>query len=161
MITSVLNIPLTTIDGRSVTLADYPAKAYLIVNTASACGFTPQYQGLESLWNSFRDRGLQVLGFPCNQFGGQEPCDERVIRQFCELNYGVTFPLFQKTDVNGKNAHPLFVHLKQGAPGVLGTKAIKWNFTKFLTDGGGTVVRRYGSAVKPADIASDIEALLG
>lgn len=157
---SVFDIPLTTIDGRSVTLKDYPAKAYLIVNTASACGFTPQYQGLESLWSRFGDCGLQVLGFPCNQFGGQEPCDERVIRQFCELNYGVTFPLFQKTEVNGRNAHPLFVYLKRSAPGVLGTKAIKWNFTKFLLNSGGEVVRRYGSAAKPADIASDIEALI-
>lgn len=158
--TDLLHIPVTTIDNRSATLADFPAKAYLIVNTASKCGFTPQYKGLEELWQKYKDRGLQVLGFPCNQFGGQEPGSEAEIRQFCDLNFGVTFPLFAKIDVNGANAHPLYVALKSAAPGILGTEAIKWNFTKFLLDGAGKVVNRYGSATKPEEIAADIEALL-
>lgn len=157
---NLLSIPVSTIDHRRVTLADFPAKAYLIVNTASQCGFTPQYQGLENLWQKYRERGLQVLGFPCNQFGGQEPGDEAQISEFCQLNYGVTFPLFAKIDVNGKDAHPLYVQLKQEAPGILGTEALKWNFTKFLLDGSGKVVKRYGSATKPEELAGDIEALL-
>jgi glutathione peroxidase len=161
MTDSLMTIPLTTIDHRTVTLADFPAKAYLIVNTASACGFTPQYAGLEQLWKTYSDKGLQVLGFPCNQFGGQEPGDETAISQFCELNFGVTFPLFEKIDVNGKDAHPLFVQLKHDAPGILGTEAIKWNFTKFLVDGNGKVIQRYASATKPEQLTADIEALLG
>lgn len=161
MAADVLNIPLTTIEHRSITLAELPAKAYLIVNVASACGFTPQYKGLEELWQRYKDRGLQVLGFPCNQFGGQEPGSEAEIRQFCDLNYGVTFPLFAKIDVNGADAHPLYVALKSAAPGILGTEMIKWNFTKFLVNGLGEVVERYGSATKPEDIAKDIEPLLG
>ncbi|MCR6651835.1 MAG: glutathione peroxidase [Cellvibrionaceae bacterium] len=161
MAADVLNIPLTTLDHRSITLAELPAKAYLIVNVASACGFTPQYKGLEELWQRYKDRGLQVLGFPCNQFGGQEPGSEAEIRQFCDLNYGVTFPLFAKIDVNGADAHPLYVALKSAAPGILGTEMIKWNFTKFLVNGLGEVVERYGSATKPEDIAKDIEPLLG
>lgn len=160
MAANILEIPLTTLDNRSQTLADLPAKAYLIVNVASACGFTPQYQGLEALWQRYKDRGLQVLGFPCNQFGGQEPGDEAQIRQFCDLNYGVTFPMFAKVDVNGPNAHPLYVALKSAAPGILGTEMIKWNFTKFLLNGDGEVVKRYGSATKPDAIADDIETLL-
>lgn len=161
MAADLLNIPLTTLDHQSHTLADLPAKAYLIVNVASACGFTPQYKGLEALWQRYKDRGLQVLGFPCNQFGGQEPGDEAAIRQFCDLNYGVTFPLFAKIDVNGPSAHPLYVALKNAAPGILGTEMIKWNFTKFLVNGDGEVVKRYGSATKPEEIAADIEPLLG
>jgi glutathione peroxidase len=160
MAADLLDIPLTTIDHRTVTLADLSAKAYLIVNVASACGFTPQYKGLEELWQRYKDRGLQVLGFPCNQFGGQEPGDEAAIRQFCDLNYGVTFPLFAKIEVNGANAHPLYVALKSAAPGILGTEMIKWNFTKFLVNGQGEVVQRYGSATKPEEIAADIEPLL-
>lgn len=161
MTADLLHIPLTTLDHQSHTLADLPAKAYLIVNVASACGFTPQYKGLEALWQRYKDRGLQVLGFPCNQFGGQEPGDEAAIRQFCDLNYGVTFPLFAKIDVNGPSAHPLYVALKNAAPGILGTEMIKWNFTKFLVNGDGEVVKRYGSATKPEEIAADIEPLLG
>lgn len=161
MAADLLNIPLTTLDHHSITLAELQAKAYLIVNVASACGFTPQYKGLEELWQRYKDRGLQVLGFPCNQFGGQEPGTEAEIRQFCDLNYGVTFPLFAKIDVNGADAHPLYVALKSAAPGILGTEMIKWNFTKFLVNAAGEVVERYGSATKPEDIAKDIEPLLG
>lgn len=160
MAADLLQIPLTTLDHRALTFADMPAKAYLIVNVASACGFTPQYKGLEVLWQRYKDQGLQVLGFPCNQFGGQEPGSETEIRQFCDLNYGVTFPMFAKIDVNGANAHPLYVALKNAAPGILGTEMIKWNFTKFLVNSDGEVVKRYGSATKPEDIAADIEPLL-
>lgn len=160
MAADLLQIPLTTLDHRTLTLADLPAKAYLIVNVASACGFTPQYKGLEVLWQRYKDQGLQVLGFPCNQFGGQEPGDESEIRQFCDLNYGVTFPMFAKIEVNGANAHPLYAALKNAAPGILGTEMIKWNFTKFLLNAEGEVVKRYGSATKPEDIATDIEPLL-
>lgn len=158
---TITQIPLETIDFKQVTLGDFPARAYLIVNTASKCGFTPQYKGLEVLWNTYRDRGLQVLGFPCDQFGGQEPGSEADISQFCELNFGVSFPLFAKVDVNGKNTHPLFAQLKKQAPGILNTEAIKWNFTKFLLDGEGHNITRYASATKPEELAADIEALLG
>lgn len=160
MAADLLQIPLTTLDHRSTTLADLPAKAYLIVNVASACGFTPQYKGLEVLWQRYKHQGLQVLGFPCNQFGGQEPGDEAEIRQFCDLNYGVTFPMFAKIEVNGADTHPLYAALKNAAPGLLGTEMIKWNFTKFLVNAEGEVVKRYGSATKPEDIAADIEPLL-
>ena len=144
MSNELLTIPCTTNDGREARLSDYSAKAYLIVNTVSECGFTPQYKGLEHLWQTYRDKGLQILGFPCNQFGGQEPGSDAEISQFCELNYGVTFPLFSKVDVNGDNAHPLFVALKAAAPGILGSKAIKWNFTKFLVGRDGQVICRFG-----------------
>jgi len=157
----LLQIPLTTLDHQTTCLAKFPAKAYLIVNTASQCGFTPQYRGLEKLWKDYGPRGLQVLGFPCNQFGGQEPGDETEIRNFCDLNYQVTFPLFAKIEVNGANAHPLYVQLKKQAPGVLGTEAIKWNFTKFLLNSAGEVVKRYAPTTKPEELAADIEALLG
>ncbi|RYD71052.1 MAG: glutathione peroxidase, partial [Sphingobacteriales bacterium] len=160
MTESILTIPLETINFKPTTLAEFPARAYLIVNTASKCGFTPQYAGLENLWKSYRERGLYVLGFPCDQFGGQEPGTEEEIGQFCELNFGVTFPLFAKVDVNGKNTHSLFAQLKKDAPGILGTEAIKWNFTKFLLDGAGKVIKRYASATKPEDLIADIEALL-
>lgn len=158
--TDLLQIPCETIDGRQVHLGEYPAKAYLIVNTASRCGFTPQYEGLEKLWKTYGDKGLQVLGFPCNQFGGQEPGSEAEISTFCELNYGVSFPLFKKIDVNGDNTHPLFAHLKAKAPGILGSEAIKWNFTKFLVDGEGKVLDRYAPTTKPEDLVGDIEKLL-
>jgi len=158
---SLLNVPCDLITGGSKTLADLPARAWLVVNTASKCGFTPQYQGLEQLWQRYRDQGLMVLGFPCNQFGGQEPGAEAEISQFCELNFGVTFPLFRKVDVNGPQAHPLFTALKQRAPGVLGSKGIKWNFTKFLVDASGQQVRRYAPATRPEKLESDIQALLG
>jgi glutathione peroxidase len=160
MTTQLLHIPCQTIDDRAVTLASYPAKAYLIINTASECGFTPQYQGLENLWQTYGPQGLQVLGFPCNQFGGQEPGDEAEIAKFCEINYGVTFPLFKKVDVNGDHAHPLFIRLKKEAPGILGSKAIKWNFTKFLVDGQGSLVTRYAPTTKPEELVTDIEKLL-
>jgi glutathione peroxidase len=154
------DIPLKTIDGKAARLADFDGLALLIVNVASQCGFTPQYAGLEQLHRRFRDRGFAVLGFPCDQFGHQEPGDEQTIRQFCTDNYDVTFPMFAKTEVNGSNAHPLFKALKEAAPGVLGTRAIKWNFTKFLVDRNHDVVRRYGPAEKPEKLAPDIEAAL-
>ena len=138
----------------------YEGKALLIVNTASKCGFTPQYDGLEELHRRYGERGFEVLGFPCNQFGGQEPGDADEIAQFCKVNFGVSFPLMAKVDVNGPGASPLFDWLKGEARGVLGSKAIKWNFTKFLIDRDGTVVKRYGPSDKPAAIAADIEALL-
>ncbi|HBN8507790.1 glutathione peroxidase [Pseudomonas aeruginosa] len=158
---SLLSIPCTTIKGEQKTLADFGGKALLVVNTASKCGFTPQYQGLEALWEKYRERGLVVLGFPCNQFGKQEPGDEGEISQFCELNYGVSFPLFRKIEVNGTGAHPLFVSLKKRAPGLLGSQGIKWNFTKFLIGRDGQVVKRYAPTTKPEELSSAIEALLG
>ena len=132
----------------------------LIVNTASKCGFTPQYTGIESLQQRYGSRGFSVLAFPCNQFGAQEPGSEDEIQSFCEMNYQTTFPLFSKIEVNGAASHPLFTHLKEQAPGVLGSKRIKWNFTKFLVDQRGAVVKRYGPSTKPEAIAADIEALL-
>lgn len=161
MTDQLLQIPCDTPDGRALTLADLPAKAYLIVNTASQCGFTPQYQGLETLWRKYRDQGLQVLGFPCNQFGSQEPGSDAEIAQFCELNYDVSFPLFKKIDVNGDHTHPLFARLKADAPGILGSEAIKWNFTKFLVDGEGQVIKRFASTTTPEALEKDIQALLG
>jgi glutathione peroxidase len=130
------------------------------VNVASRCGFTNQYAGLQNIYAQFQDRGLKVLGFPCNQFGGQEPGSATEIEQFCSTRYQTTFPLFEKTDVNGENAHPLYKYIKHAAPGILGTEAIKWNFTKFLVDRQGQVVRRYGSADDPASIANDIQKIL-
>ena len=160
MSTSVLDIPCTAIDHQETRLADLHGKVYLIVNTASKCGFTPQYKGLENLWKTYSDQGLQVMGFPCNQFGAQEPGSESEIAEFCELNYGVSFPMFSKVDVNGDKAHPLFVQLKEEAPGLLGSKGIKWNFTKFLVDADGKVVKRYAPTTSPDDLKGDIEALL-
>ncbi|AYC33213.1 glutathione peroxidase [Pseudomonas cavernae] len=157
---ALLNIPCTTIKGEQKTLAEFGGKALLVVNTASECGFTPQYKGLESLWQRYKDKGLVVLGFPCNQFGKQEPGDEGAISEFCELNFGVSFPLFKKIEVNGANAHPLYVQLKQRAPGLLGSKGIKWNFTKFLLDANGKQIKRFAPATKPEDLAAEIEALL-
>ncbi|WP_263141064.1 glutathione peroxidase [Pseudomonas sp. RIT-PI-AD] len=157
---SLLDIPCTTLKGERKTLADFAGKAVLVVNTASKCGFTPQYQGLEALWQRYKDRGLVVLGFPCNQFGKQEPGDEGAISQFCELNYGVSFPLFKKVEVNGADAHPLFVQLKRRAPGVLGSQGIKWNFTKFLIGRDGQQVERFAPTTKPEALAGAIEALL-
>ena len=129
----------------------------LIVNIASKCGFTPQYKGLEALYEKYKDRGFAVLGFPCNQFGEQEPGTEAEIAEFCELNYGVTFPMFSKIDVNGEDAHPLFKYLKSMKKGLLGSEAIKWNFTKFLVDKDGKVVERYAPTTKPEDLENDIE----
>ena len=146
--------------GEPVDLSQYKGKVLLIVNTASACGFTPQYKGLEQIYRQFRDQGVVVLGFPCNQFGGQEPGDEAAIGAFCEKNYGVTFPLFAKIDVNGSNADPLFTQLKKDAPGLLGTEAIKWNFTKFLVGKDGKAVTRFAPSTKPEALAGAIEKLL-
>lgn len=159
MTDTLLTIPCTTLSGEQKTLADYSCKAVLVVNTASKCGFTPQYKGLEALWQQYKDQGLVILGFPCNQFGQQEPGDEAEISEFCEVNFGVTFPLFKKVEVNGNNAHPLFVELKKRAPGVLGSEAIKWNFTKFLIGPDGKV-ERYAPATKPSALKADIEKLL-
>ncbi|AMO75516.1 MULTISPECIES: glutathione peroxidase [Pseudomonas] len=157
---ALLDIPCTTIKGEQKTLADFGGKALLVVNTASQCGFTPQYKGLEALWEKYRDKGLVVLGFPCNQFGKQEPGDEGEISQFCELNFGVSFPLFKKIDVNGADAHPLYVQLKKRAPGVLGSQGIKWNFTKFLVSRDGSQVKRFAPLTKPEELTAEIEALL-
>jgi glutathione peroxidase len=149
-----------TIDGKEKKLSAYKGKALLVVNVASECGFTPQYEGLEELQAHYAAQGFSVLGFPCNQFGAQEPGSEKEIAQFCATRFGVTFPLFAKVDVNGDAAHPLFQHLKSSAPGVLGSEAIKWNFTKFLVDQDGRVLKRYAPNVEPVAIAPDIEALL-
>ncbi len=154
------DLALTTIDGKAAALADFDGEALLIVNVASKCGFTPQYAGLEELHRRFRSRGFSVLGFPCDQFGHQEPGDEQAIQKFCTDNYDVTFPMFAKTEVNGSNAHPLFKALKQAAPGLLGTQAIKWNFTKFLVERNRNVVRRYAPTDKPENLAAAIEAAL-
>ena len=154
------DIPLKTIDGKAKTLGDFNGRALLIVNVASQCGFTPQYQGLEALHRRFHARGFDVLGFPCDQFGRQEPGDESAIRKFCTDNYDVTFPMFAKTNVNGDDAHPLYKALKNKAPGLLGTQAIKWNFTKFLVDRQRRVVRRYAPTDKPEKLARDIEEVL-
>jgi glutathione peroxidase len=155
------NIRLKTIDGEARMLGDFASQALLIVNVASQCGFTPQYTGLEALHRRFRERGFAVLGFPCDQFGHQEPGDEAAIRKFCTDRYDVTFPMFAKVEVNGANAHPLFQTLKHEAPGLLGTQAIKWNFTKFLVDRQLRVVRRYAPSEKPEKLAGDIEAAVG
>lgn len=143
-----------------IKLGDYAGKVLLIVNTASECGFTPQYAGLEKLWRDYRDRGLVVIGFPCNQFGAQEPGSATEIAQFCEKNFGVTFPMADKVEVNGAGAHPLWKYLTREAPGLLGSQAIKWNFTKFLVDREGRVVERFAPATKPDDLRKKIESLL-
>jgi glutathione peroxidase len=148
------------IDGRERRLAEFAGRALLVVNVASKCGFTPQYRGLEALWRKHGARGLTVLGFPCDQFGHQEPGDDSAIKEFCSLSYGVTFPLFAKIEVNGANAHPLYRWLKSQQAGVLGTEAIKWNFTKFLVDRGGRVVKRYAPLVTPEAIEADVDAAL-
>ena len=154
------NISLTRLNGETEQMNDYAGKVLLIVNVASRCGFTGQYASLQSIYAQFHDRGFEVLGFPCNQFGGQEPGSAAEIEQFCSMRYQTTFPLFEKTDVNGENSHPLFKFLKHAAPGILGTEAIKWNFTKFLVDRNGEVIRRYGSAEDPASIANGIQKAL-
>ena len=154
------DLALETLAGEATSLAAHEGKVLLIVNTASRCGFTPQYAGLESIHRKYKDRGLVVLGFPCDQFGHQEPGTGTEIASFCQTNYGVTFPMYAKVEVNGDGTHPLFVRLKAAAPGLLGTKAIKWNFTKFLVDRGGEVVERYAPNVAPERIAPDIERLL-
>ncbi len=157
----VYDFEVNRLNGDSVKLSEYRGKALLIVNTASQCGFTPQYGGLEKLYDKFNPRGLEILGFPCNQFGKQEPGSPEEIAEFCSVKYGVTFPMFEKIDVNGKDTHPLYRYLKREARGVLGSEPIKWNFTKFLIGREGEVVERYGSTTKPEQIEADIEAALG
>jgi glutathione peroxidase len=158
---SIYDFEANTIDGQTLKLDAYKGKTLLIVNVASKCGFTPQYKGLEALYRKFKDKGLVILGFPCDQFGHQEPGDENEIKNFCSLNYDVTFPMFAKIKVNGDDAHPLYKFLKQEEKGILGTSGIKWNFTKFLVDKAGTVVKRYGSMDSPDSIEKDLAPLLG
>ena len=160
MADSLYGITVDDIHGKPVKLDRYKGKVLLIVNVASKCGFTPQYKGLEALYERFRGKGLEILGFPCNQFGAQEPGTEDEIASFCELNYGVTFPLFAKIDVNGADASPVYKLLKSAKPGLLGTEAIKWNFTKFLVDRKGEVLARYAPNDTPESIAGDIERAL-
>ena len=157
---SIYDFSVNDIHGKEQKLDEYKDKVLLIVNVASKCGFTPQYNGLESLYEKLHGRGFEILGFPSNQFGAQEPGNEAEIAQFCELNYGVKFPLFAKIDVNGSDAAPLYQYLKKAKPGLLGSEAIKWNFTKFLVDRKGNVVERYAPNVEPQAIAGDIEKLL-
>ena len=157
---SIYDFSVEDITGKEVTLDKYRGKAMLIVNTASKCGFTPQYKGLEELYEQLHGKGLEILGFPCNQFGGQEPGTDTEIAQFCELNYGVSFPMFAKVDVNGADASPLFKYLKAEAPGMLGSEMVKWNFTKFLVDREGKVVARFAPKDTPEAIASDVEKVL-
>ena len=156
---TIYDIEVTTIDGRPQKLDAYRGKTLLIVNVASQCGFTPQYEGLEALYQQHRDKGFAVLGFPCNQFGHQEPGNEAEIQRFCSTTYNVTFPLFAKIDVNGSNAHPLYRHLKSEKKGLLGSEAIKWNFTKFLVGPDGAVLKRYAPTDTPQSIGADLESL--
>jgi glutathione peroxidase len=158
--TTAHDFDATSLEGKQVPLKEFAGKVMLIVNTASKCGFTPQYEGLEALYRKYRDRGLVVLGFPCNQFGAQEPGSAPEIGSFCEKNYGVSFPMFEKIDVNGDAAHPLYQWLKKNARGLLGSELIKWNFTKFLLDRHGNIVERYAPLKKPQGLEKDIEALL-
>ena len=157
---TIYDYKASNIRGEEISLADFEGKVLLIVNTASKCGFTPQFEGLETLYKDLEPKGLMVLGFPCNQFGSQDPGDNGEIQEFCQLNYGVSFPMFSKIEVNGKDTHPLFKYLKKEARGVLGSESIKWNFTKFLVDREGNVVKRYASTDKPSAIRGDIEKLL-
>tara|TARA_B100000614_G_scaffold253757_1_gene268116 strand:- start:186 stop:758 length:573 start_codon:yes stop_codon:yes gene_type:complete len=157
---SVYDYKVKNIDDKEVDLSEYKDKVLLIVNVASKCGFTPQYDGLQKLYDKYKDQGLVILAFPCNQFGGQEPGTAEEIKTFCSINFNVTFPLMAKIDVNGDNTDPLYKYLKNQAPGTMGTENIKWNFTKFLVGKDGKVVKRIGTQTKPSDIAADIEELL-
>jgi glutathione peroxidase len=157
---NLYDIDLVTIDGKRQKMDAYRSKTLLIVNVASECGFTPQYKGLQALYDKFRDKGFVVLGFPCNQFGHQEPGGEAEIEQFCTRSYSVTFPMFKKIDVNGARTHPLYTYLKSEKPGFLGTEAIKWNFTKFLVGSDGAVLKRYAPSDKPESIEADLVARL-
>ncbi len=157
---SIFDFDIALNTGNTLSLSDRKDKLTLIVNTASKCGFTPQYKGLETLYQKYKDKGFAVIGFPCNQFGGQEPGSDQDISQFCEMNFGVTFPLSEKVEVNGDGAHPLFVYLKSEKPGLLGSTRIKWNFTKFLVNQEGQVVKRYPPTTKPEEIEKDIDTLL-
>ena len=156
----IYSIQLKTIGGESVPFSQYRGKVVLVVNVASKCGFTPQYQGLEKLYEKFKDRGFTVLGFPCNQFGEQEPGNEQEIKHFCELNYKVTFPMFAKLEVNGPGTHPLYAHLKSHAKGLLNTEAVKWNFTKFLVGKDGTVLDRFAPQTAPESLEGKIQEAL-
>ncbi|PFZ88005.1 glutathione peroxidase [Bacillus wiedmannii] len=158
---TVYDFSAKTITGEDKSLNDYEGKALLIVNVASKCGFTPQYKGLQEVYDKYKDQGLEILGFPCNQFGGQEPGTEADITSFCELNYGVNFPMFAKIDVKGDKAHPLYTYMTEQAPGLLGMKAVKWNFTKFLIGKDGKVVGRFAPQTKPVDLEVEIEKVLG
>lgn len=157
---SIYEFSARDIKGNETPMADYQGKVLLIVNTASKCGFTPQFEGLQALRDQLGDKGFEVLGFPCNQFMNQDPADEDAISQFCSLNYGVSFPMFAKVEVNGDGTHPLYRFLKKEAKGLMGSEKVKWNFTKFLVNREGQVVRRYAPTAKPADIRADIEKLL-
>lgn len=156
---SIYDYSVKNIEGKDVKLSDYKGKVLLVVNVASKCGFTPQYKDLEILYKDYAGKDFEILAFPCNQFGAQEPGNEEEIKNFCSLTYDVTFPMFSKIDVNGETAHPLYNYLKESLPGVLGTKAVKWNFTKFLVDKDGHPVKRYAPTDKPLDLKSDIEKL--
>jgi len=157
---SIYDFEVNTLKGEEESLSKYKGKVLLVVNTASKCGFTPQYKGLQELYEKFKDRGFEVLGFPSNQFAGQEPGESDEIAEYCEINYGVTFPMFEKIDVKGDEAHPLFKYLSKEAPGVLGSKSVKWNFTKFLVDQDGRVLKRFAPKTTPQQIESDISKLL-
>jgi glutathione peroxidase len=157
---SVYDIKVQTISGEAKSLSDYKGKVLVIVNTASACGLTPQYKGLQALYEQYQSQGLVVLGFPCNQFAGQEPGTNEEIQSFCELNYNVTFPLFAKVDVKGENAHPLFTYLVNNTPEPYRTGDIEWNFVKFLIDANGNIVKQYSARTEPAELVPDIEMLL-
>lgn len=157
---NIYDFQVNTISGEQTSLAPYRGKVLLVVNTASQCGLTPQFEGLEEIYRKFQDRGLVILGFPCNQFAQQDPGSDGEILTFCQRNYGVSFPMFSKIDVNGTGTHPLYQHLKSAAPGVFGSERIKWNFTKFLVDREGNVVRRFAPATKPAKIEQAISAIL-
>ena len=161
MATTAYDFDATALDGTPQPLSDWRGKVLLIVNVASKCGFTPQYAGLETLWQDYREQGLVVLGFPCDQFGSQEPGDEEEIKNFCSINFDVTFPMFAKIDVNGEQAHPLWKWLKQEKSGLLGIGAIKWNFSKFLVGRDGKVLKRFAPTDKPESLAADIESALG
>ncbi|PHI49789.1 glutathione peroxidase [Bacillus halotolerans] len=158
---SIYNMRVRTITGKDMTLHPFAGKVLIIVNTASKCGFTPQFKQLQELYDTYQSEGLEILGFPCNQFMNQEPDDEEGIQEFCETNYGVTFPMFSKVEVNGKNAHPLFAFLTDNAKGMLGTKAIKWNFTKFVVDRNGEIAGRYSPNTNPKELEDVITKLLG
>lgn len=157
---SIYDFSMRRLNGKEQSLADYKGQVLLVVNTASKCGFTPQFEGLEELFKDLRDKGLTVLGFPCNQFGSQDPGSDDEIGEFCQINYGVSFPMFSKIDVNGMATAPLYKHLKSERPGLMGTKGIKWNFTKFLVDRDGTIVKRFSPNDRPQSMRKTIEALL-
>lgn len=157
---SFYDFEVTTLRGKEESLSKYKGKVLLVVNTASKCGFTPQYKGLQEMYEKYKDRGFEVLGFPSNQFAGQEPGDNDEIAEYCQVNYGVTFPMFEKIDVKGDEAHPLFKYLSEEAPGVLGSKSVKWNFTKFLIDQEGRVLKRFAPKTTPEQIEADISKLL-